>query len=231
MVFIVMWSWSSASRNAMALASAGFRRQTVATASSPLWRASPLFEPRPPEDSAARSCNRPKASVAMTSSGVPSATMRPPSTRSTRSNLRNREPLGCMETTRVRPAMQGPRTSSSKRWLLVCTSTEANGSSKNTTLDELRYAARASATRARWPPESRMPWEPIITASAPGRISRSGVSAAACSAWKYFCWSKAPFITTFSFKVPSKIQGTWEQKATCPVATFGHMTVASLLTG
>mmetsp|Transcript_18363 Transcript_18363/g.52568 ORF Transcript_18363/g.52568 Transcript_18363/m.52568 type:complete len:351 (+) Transcript_18363:2088-3140(+) len=225
-----MWSCSSASRNAVPI-SLFFFRHTIATASAPF--ASPCeIAPGPPT-----AFSSPMLSSFLygaeprTSSGVPQMATRPPSSKITLSNCLKREAVGCMTTTRVRLAIGAPRTSCSKRWVLVPTSTEAKGSSITTTSDLSMYAARARATRARCPPESRMPWEPIITMSAPGKVSRSGVSAAAWSAWKYFFWSKVACITTFSRKVPSKIQGTCEQKASLPESASGHVTTASSLAG
>mmetsp|Transcript_14104 Transcript_14104/g.49686 ORF Transcript_14104/g.49686 Transcript_14104/m.49686 type:complete len:83 (+) Transcript_14104:2322-2570(+) len=82
--------------------------------------------------------------------------MRPPSISKTLSKLISRLGFGCVATMRVRPRMAEPVSNSSWMCWPVATSTEAKGSSITTSSASM-YAARAKLTRARWPPESRMP--------------------------------------------------------------------------
>mmetsp|Transcript_36898 Transcript_36898/g.88135 ORF Transcript_36898/g.88135 Transcript_36898/m.88135 type:complete len:247 (-) Transcript_36898:793-1533(-) len=120
-----------------------------------------------------------KASVSITSAGGPVSTMQPSSKSSRRSKCCSRCFSGCVTTIRVRSRSTGPVTS----WVKICSpvgpSTEAKGSSISTRDAASIYAARASATRARWPPERRMPKEPMVTWSPPGRICKSEARPAA----------------------------------------------------
>eukprot|EP00446_Apocalathium_sp_SHHI-4_P044947 CAMPEP_0177403646 /NCGR_PEP_ID=MMETSP0368-20130122/60967_1 /TAXON_ID=447022 ORGANISM="Scrippsiella hangoei-like, Strain SHHI-4" /NCGR_SAMPLE_ID=MMETSP0368 /ASSEMBLY_ACC=CAM_ASM_000363 /LENGTH=199 /DNA_ID=CAMNT_0018871653 /DNA_START=78 /DNA_END=679 /DNA_ORIENTATION=- len=70
--------------------------------------------------------------------------------------------------------------SSAKIREAVGISTDAKGSSISTTSAVSAYAARAKATRARCPLDSPMPLDPTDTWSPPGKVWRSGASAATC---------------------------------------------------
>mmetsp|Transcript_30632 Transcript_30632/g.80600 ORF Transcript_30632/g.80600 Transcript_30632/m.80600 type:complete len:213 (+) Transcript_30632:871-1509(+) len=113
---------------------------------------------------------RAKAALATTSLGGPATATRPASSSTTRSKRFNLATCGCVTTIRVRPCSAGPNSNSLKMCCPVDASTEEKGSSKRTSSACSMYAALARATRARWPPDKRMPKEPIVAKSPPGKI-------------------------------------------------------------